>query len=268
MIRKRAGRLASVTGTSTRELLVGDDRLQRFALPERLDTFYADLAADDVWSSIRSFTRDSAPTRSHVGASPPLPHLAHNGEESTRCAGTNPGWRARSDAREATCRRDTCPSSSPSSSRMAATRRRSTTSSTSSWPEAIRSARDDDARPEAWSPTRHGCGSVPSTSTRRPRRAVGWPAALLFTDGVQSGRCSTATAPAREFIVTHDGLSFARASSSGRCQPEQIARRGVSPPAKMLLVDNASGANRSGRGSMTERRLARPVRGVRSWRTR
>jgi glutamate synthase (NADPH/NADH) large chain len=247
MIRKRAGRLASVTGDfylascSSRTLVY-----KGLALPERLDSFYLDLADDEVRSSIAlvhsRFSTNTFPTweRAH-----PYRYLAHNGEINTLRG--NQTWMG---AREAMLASEAfgehlsdfkpiiVPNGSDSASLdnlvdfLVAGGRSLPHVMMMLVPEAWSTDPDMDAGKRAFYEY-HGGLVEPWDG----------PAALLFTDGVQVGAMldRNGLRPGK-FVVTHDGLVVC-ASELGVVdwEPERIAEKGRVAPGKMLLVDTRAG---------------------------
>ena len=212
MIRKRAGRLASITGDfyiascSSRTVVY-----KGLALPERLGGFYPDLNEDDVRTRSPSSTRASARTPSRPGSARTRTATSRTTARSTRCAATRPGWRRASRCSRATRSRehlaDFKPIIRPDGSDSASLDNvvDFLVAGGRSLPHVMMML-----VPEAWAtqPTWRPDGAPSTSTTAALVEPWDGPAALaLHGRRRSSARRSTATACGRRrYVVTHDGL--------------------------------------------------------------
>jgi len=247
MIRKRAGRLAAITGDfyiascSSRTVVY-----KGLVLPERLGAFFPDLAEDEVRTSLAlvhsRFSTNTFPTweRAH-----PYRYLAHNGEINTLRG--NQTWMA---AREPLLASDAF------------------AEHLSDFTPIIRPNGSDSASldnvvdflvaggrslphvmmmlvPEAWSTQPDMDPAKRAFYEYHAGLVEPWdgPAAILFTDGAQIGAMldRNGLRPGK-VVVTHDGLVVC-ASEMGVVDvpPENVKEKGRLQPGKMLLVDTKAG---------------------------
>jgi len=250
MIRKRAGRLASGSGSGADFYLASCSSrtvvYKGLALPERLSDFYPDLLEDEVRTSLAlvhsRFSTNTFPTweRAH-----PYRCLAHNGEINTLRG--NQTWMA---AREGLLASDAF------------------AEHLADFTPIIRPGGSDSASldnvvdflvaggrslphvmmmlvPEAWSTQPDMDPDRRAFYEYHAGLVEPWdgPAAILFTDGNQIGAMldRNGLRPGK-VVLTHDGLVVC-ASELGvvDVEPDNVKEKGRLAPGKMLLVDTKAG---------------------------